>query len=269
MTVVVLIVICTLAGLGLGAGLGARWSALRAPGARGPERGVPVSEVAGLRRRLRDAEAGLARAEAALEEAVSAAHVASAPVAATLVAPPRAEAELVAAGSATNGAGHDRRSGRDRRVVDAVWQLQRLELERNRRRNAFLTTAVGPEEGKAGLAQAFRDELIRVREEIGTPGDFHSDLDIEPDPAAALLALRSVQSTLDVLARRAQALDLHLGDGDGALAVTVVCEGSDDSQPADRDTAAIAGAITHAGGDLVVDRDSDGRLRARLRVMGE
>ena len=185
--------------------------------------------------------------------------------------PPAASPE----GGSGDGIADPPAAGSDRadRVVSAVWRLQCLDLERSRRREAGLSTAAGTDEGPIGLAQAVEEEIARTREEIGTPGAFRSDLEVEPDPAGALLLLRSVQSTLDFVARRSQAFDLHLHPADGALAVTVVCDDFEGDIPAASATAgdtpdatAMAEVIASAGAALAFDRDADGRMRAQLRV---
>jgi hypothetical protein len=206
------------------------------------------------------------------------------------------------AGPASAPAGPASDRDHDRRTLDALWQLQRLELQAARRRDAGLSTAAGSDDGPVGLADAVRQEITRIREEIGTPGGFRSDLRAEPDPAAALLLLRSLQSMLDLVARRSQAFDLHLEGGEPALAVTVLCDDFDGDgtdigaagagldpaaldpaaldpaalDPAafdatafaatDPEASALAGAIGPAGGTLVFGRSADGRVCAHLRV---
>jgi hypothetical protein len=188
-------------------------------------------------------------------------------------------------------------ASQDRLVMNAVWRLQCLDLERDRLRAARLTTA-DPDGDLVGLAHGLQQEITRVREEIGTPGTFQSDLDREPDAAASLLLLHSVQSTLDFVARRCQAFDLYLNYRvhERRLAVTIVCDDFESEAPDDEapgsstagnggpvagtvhtadavatsravtEAAAIVGAIKPAGGRLVFDRDTDGRMRTHLSV---
>jgi uncharacterized protein YneF (UPF0154 family) len=173
--------------------------------------------------------------------------------------------------AAATPAGADPDAGVDRqgRILDAVWQLQCLDVELERRRQAGLSTA-SADSGGPDLAGAVQQEITRIREEIGTPGTFRSYLDAEPDPAVAVLLLRSVQSTLDVVARHAQAFDLELRHRDGRLAVTVLCDDFEGPDPeegtVDGEAAAIASAVAFAGGTLVFDLDPGGRVRALLSV---
>jgi hypothetical protein len=209
-------------------------------------------------------------------------------------------------GGGTEGEPSDAGPDRRGRILDAVWRLQCLDVELDRRRQAGLSTA-SADSGGPDLAGAVQQEITRIREEIGTPGSFRSYLDTEPDPAVAVLVLRSVQSTLDVVARRAQAFDLELRRRDGRLLVTVLCDdfeglvpttgtepdavtGPGDAAPTpapppstpgesppgvvgeaqeatvDDEAAAIAAAVALAGGSLVFDLDLEGRVRASLSV---
>ena len=148
-------------------------------------------------------------------------------------------------------------------VVDAVWALQQLRLELTRRDLATVSTAV-IESGAVGLAEALAEEVGRIREEIGTPGEFRSELTVEPSTPGALLALRATEVVLAILTRRSDAYDLAVSEEGERIVVSVVCEGADDTAAADTD--AVGELIALAGGRLVVDRDEDGRMRAHLSV---
>ncbi|MHB1535653.1 MAG: hypothetical protein ACYC1D_13810 [Acidimicrobiales bacterium] len=157
---------------------------------------------------------------------------------------------------------------RPRQVVEALWALQRWEAESARRQLAKISTLAPDPAAEVGLADALREALARIREEIGTPSDFRSDLSHEPDPVAALLLLRSTEAVLAVLGRCSEAFDVYLHTWEGRVSVVVVCESADDIELTgpDSPTARIADAIAPAGGDLRVDRDPGDRLRARLSV---
>jgi hypothetical protein len=262
---------------------------LRIVNRRAHETAAFEAELASTRQRLLETEASLGVAESN--------RLAAAERAAAL----QRLAETVAAAAANPGSTTDvdmtsGHASQDRRVLDAVWRLACLDVELERFRAAGLSTAE-LDAGPVGLAQTVEQEIARIREEIGTPGAFECDLDQEPDAAAALLLLRSVQSTLDFVARRCQAFDLRLQlrVHERRLAVTVVCDDFEsDPAPADAtlggapaggpgpsgagatstvatsttvtEAAAIVKAISAAGGRLVFDRQSDGRMRAQLSV---
>jgi hypothetical protein len=155
---------------------------------------------------------------------------------------------------------------RYRRVLDATWNVHRLGVEAERRRNAEQTTVAVDLDAPVGLYDALVDEVDRIREEIGTPGTVRGRLRSEPDPAAALLLFRAAQYTLGVLARRTQAFDLNVAEAAGAVTVTVVCEDADVVEMPGEETTALARAIRPAGADLYVDRDPAGQLRAQLSI---
>jgi hypothetical protein len=263
---------------------------LRIVNRRARETAAFEAELASTRQQLQETEASLGVAEsnrlAAAERAAALQRLAE-----TVAA---AAASPGTTGSTTDVDTTAGPGSQDRRVLDAVWRLACLDVELERFRAAELSTA-GLESGPVGLAETVEQEIARIREEIGTPGAFESDLPQEPEPAAALLLLRSVQSTLEFVARRCQAFDLrlHLRVHERRLAVTVVCDDFEsDSPPSDparsgsgldgasaggttstvatsttvTEAAAIVKAISAAGGRLVFDRQADGRMRAQLSV---
>jgi hypothetical protein len=245
------------------------------------------SELEASRLRLRDVESKLATAEAE--------RTASDLLLAAAEAPPVAPIDPADVPPRRDTGSHF--ASQDRLVMNAVWRLQCLDMERDRARSARLSTA-DTDSDLVGLAQGVQQEIARIREEIGTPGTFQSDLDREPDAAASLLLLHSVQSTLDFVARRCQAFDLYLNYRihERRVAVTVVCDDFESEAPEDgteapedhtaaygdgvgtrpagvvatsravTEAAAIVGAIKAAGGRLVFDRDASGRMRAQLSV---
>ncbi|MBO0729966.1 MAG: hypothetical protein J2P57_11955, partial [Acidimicrobiaceae bacterium] len=150
-------------------------------------------------------------------------------------------------------------------VIDAVWALQRLEVSLARRDLARISTAVPEHAAPAGLADALGDEVARIREEIGTPGELQSGLAEEPPPGVALLALRATETLLPILTRRSDAYDVRLTGAGRQVEVAVTCEGADPDEFPDADTDAVAAAIAGAGGTLSFDRTDDGRVRAWLR----
>ncbi len=149
-------------------------------------------------------------------------------------------------------------------VIDAVWALQHLQVRLARRDLARISTAVQDTDGPGSLADALGEEVTRIREEIGTPGELEADLPEEPPPAVSLLVLRATETLLPILTRRSDAYDLRLTGGGPQVEVTVACEGTEPDGFPDADTDAVAAAIAGAGGTLTFARTDDGRVLARL-----
>jgi hypothetical protein len=78
------------------------------------------------------------------------------------------------------------------------------------------------------------------------------------------MMLRSVQALLSALGRHCQGYDLYIHQWEGRLAAVVVCERFDGPDSVADDASAILAALKPAGGQLDLDRDPKGRLRARL-----
>jgi hypothetical protein len=153
----------------------------------------------------------------------------------------------------------------NRHVIDAVWSLERLELDGQRQLD--MDIIVAPVEVVDGiLVGALQREVERIREEMGTPGELHNELHDDPDGPVGLLMLGAVRLTLGALARHCQAFDLRLEAGEGTLVATVVCEGFE-PEAADETSAAvgaIATAVAEAGATAVFSPGVDGAARAEL-----
>jgi hypothetical protein len=150
-------------------------------------------------------------------------------------------------------------------VIDAVWSLERLELDRQRQLEAGIV-AMADDIDAGTLVVALQREVERIREEMGTPGELRSDLDADPDGPVGLLVLGAVRLTLGALARRCQAYDLRLEAADGRVAATIVCEGFE-PESADETSAAvaaIAAAIADAGATAAFSAGVDGAAHAEL-----
>jgi hypothetical protein len=150
-------------------------------------------------------------------------------------------------------------------VIDAVWSLERLELDRQRQLEAGIVARA--DDVDAGtLVVALQREVERIREEMGTPGELRSDLDADPAGPVGLLVLGAVKLTLGALARRCQAYDLRLEVAHGRIAVTIVCEGFE-PESADETSAAvaaIAAAVADTGATAAFRPGVDGAAHAEL-----
>lgn len=152
-------------------------------------------------------------------------------------------------------------------VVEALWGLSVAERHRIRREDAAVSTAEpGWRPDGLDLQEALAEEVGRRREETGTPGTLDVDLPGDPGPGQSMVALRAVQGLLDALGRHCQAYDLYVHHFEDRLLAVVVLDGFDGPDTAADDTAAVLAALGPVDGRLEVDRDSEGRLRARLSL---
>lgn len=149
----------------------------------------------------------------------------------------------------------------DPRLV-ALWALAQLEQQRAWR----LSLAAVIEGEPDGLRGALAMEVDRIREEVGTPGTL--DLKVDPpvtvdDAALALLAARELLASL---VPHTQAYDMVIGRDGSRLDIEVVCTGWEGPAEAADDISRLLAAIAPAGGDLQLDTDADGRLRAVVQL---
>lgn len=238
------------------------------------------TSVAGLRRELDEAqssaaatsERSAAEVEAARTEAANAqaeAEAARVELAAartsthgTLAATPAAATEPAAAQPAATEASAAP-------TLDALWSLARIREGWQRRQVAGLGGGAAEPEGTwSGItfAEMLEDEVARLREEGGTPGSLRNGLEAEPPPGQAVLLLAGIQALLEALARHCQAYDLYVHLWEQRLTAIMVCEDFDGPDRVINDTGALLDAIAPAGGDLALDQDERGRLRARLTL---
>jgi hypothetical protein len=143
-----------------------------------------------------------------------------------------------------------------------LWALAQLEQQRAWR----LSLAPAPSSEPDGLAELLAMEVDRIREEVGTPGSI--DVRLEPPVAAddAVLALLAARELLAVLVPHTQAYDLAV-ERDGAhLEVEVICDGWEGPDTAADDIGRLLATVAPAGGDLQLEADDKGRLRATLQL---
>jgi hypothetical protein len=146
--------------------------------------------------------------------------------------------------------------------LGVLWSLAQLEQQRAWRLS--LAPAARPEPD--GLAGLLAMEVERIREEVGTPGSL--DVELEPPVAAddAVLAFVAARELLAVLVPHTQAFDLAVGRDGTRLEVEVVCVGWEGPDSAADDIGRLLATVAPAGGDLQVDADDDGRLRATMQL---
>jgi hypothetical protein len=151
-------------------------------------------------------------------------------------------------------------------VLEALWALTTLERARAQRYAEAVSTAPARPGHADGLAASLEDEVSRLREEAGTPGSLRVALEAEPRPGDSELLLRSVHTLLGVLSRHCQAYDLYVHEWDGRLLAVLVCEGFDGPDSVADDATEVLVALAPVDGRLELDRDAQGRLRARLSI---
>jgi type II secretory pathway pseudopilin PulG len=154
-------------------------------------------------------------------------------------------------------------------ALAALWALTRIRQEWTSRQSAILNLDEEPPEGEwaqATLSAVLEEEVSRIREETGTPGTLRTSLPHEPLAAQSVLLMTSLQALLDALSRHCQGYDLYVHEWEQRLTAIVVCDGFDGPDRVASDAAAVLAAIAPAGGELALDRDTKGRLRARLSL---
>jgi hypothetical protein len=149
-------------------------------------------------------------------------------------------------------------------VADALWELERLRLEREWFAIGGLALPMPSGwDGADGtdLSAAVAVELEVIREVVGTPG--HLDPPTQPvtaDPATAIIVTRLAGELLRTLARGGLELRVSIEDDD-ELAVAVATGAVETAEELSR----LATAASHAGGSLAVQRVDDGvRVEVRL-----
>jgi hypothetical protein len=143
----------------------------------------------------------------------------------------------------------------------ALWSLAQIEQQRTWR----LSMASGVE-GDPGLAGALAMEVDRIREDVGTPGSLETHLDSAVGVQDAALALLAARELLATLVPHTQAYDMVVQQHSAELAIDVVCTGWEGPTEAADDISRLLAAVAPAGGNLSLDTDPDGRLRASLQL---
>lgn len=150
-------------------------------------------------------------------------------------------------------------------VVGSLWTLERLELDVHRRRQAAVTPdAVSIYD--TVLGGAIEREVERIREEVGTPGELHSEIGADPDEVTGLVVIGAIRRTLAAVARACEAYDLYVKTEHGRLQVQVVCELFDSAWMDDTttDVGAVASAVAPAGATAVFRPGEAGAAVAEL-----
>jgi hypothetical protein len=183
----------------------------------------------------------------------------------SVTAAPQVATELVSGEPGPAPAPADRRG----EALDALWSLTRIRQDWAGRQTATLGPTGDPGGGSWSsntLGDVLAEEVARIREDTGTPGTLRLALEAEPRPADAVLLVLSIQTLLDTLSRHCQGYDLYVHEWQQRLTAIVVCEGFDGPDRVAIDASSVLGAISPAGGDVALDRDAQGRLRARLSL---
>ncbi|MGI8752891.1 MAG: hypothetical protein ACR2MN_11370 [Acidimicrobiales bacterium] len=150
--------------------------------------------------------------------------------------------------------------------LDALWGLSCLAAAWERRGAETQSTASAPAVVPGDLAAVLDVEIGRIREEAGTPGTVRMAVEPPAVGAEAVVVLRSVQLLLSALARHCQGYDLYVHRWERRISAVVVCEGFDGPDTVADDTTAVLMALSPADGDVDIDRDPEGRMRARLSL---
>ncbi|MDQ6784867.1 MAG: hypothetical protein M3063_15820 [Actinomycetota bacterium] len=149
--------------------------------------------------------------------------------------------------------------------LDALWALTCLGAEWERRGAEGASTAPSSR-APVDLADVLAIEAGRIREEAGTPGTMWVTVDPPAVGTEAIVVVRSVALLVVSLARHCQGYDLYVQRREGRISAMMVCEGFDGPDTVADDTTAILIALSSVGGDIDIDRDPEGRLRARLSL---
>ena len=149
-------------------------------------------------------------------------------------------------------------------VADALWDLERLRLEREW--NAIGGLAMPMPAGWDGadgtdLSAAVAVELEVIREVVGTPGRLEPPpRPVTADPATAIVVTRLAGELLRTLARGGLELSVSIEDDD-ELAVAVATEAEETAE----DLSRLATAASRAGGRLDVQTvDAGVKVEVRL-----
>lgn len=150
--------------------------------------------------------------------------------------------------------------------LDALWALSCLSADWERRGADGQSTAPSPALAPGDLADVLTVEIGRIREEAGTPGAVRVAVEPPAVAAEAVMVLTAVKVLLSALTRHCQGYDLYVHRWKRRLSAVVVCEGFDGPDTVADDTTAVLVALSRAGGDVDIDRDPEGRLRARVSL---
>jgi hypothetical protein len=149
-------------------------------------------------------------------------------------------------------------------VADALWELERLRLEREW--NAIGGLAMPMPAGWDGtdgtdLSAAVAVELEVIREVVGTPGRIATPTQpVTADPATAIIVTRLAGELLRALARGGLELNVSI-EADDDLAVAVATAAAETAE----DLSRLATAASRAGGRLDVQPVDEGvRVEVRL-----
>jgi hypothetical protein len=149
-------------------------------------------------------------------------------------------------------------------VADALWELERLRLEREW--NAIGGLAMPMPAGWDGtdgtdLSAAVAVELEVIREVVGTPGRIATPAQpVTADPATAIIVTRLAGELLRALARGGLELSVSI-EADDELAVAVATGAAETAE----DLSRLATAASRAGGRLDVQPVDEGvRVEVRL-----
>jgi hypothetical protein len=149
-------------------------------------------------------------------------------------------------------------------VADALWELERLRLEREW--NAIGGLAMPMPAGWDGtdgtdLSAAVAVELEVIREVVGTPGRITTPTQpVTADPATAIILTRLAGELLRSLARGGLELNVSI-EADDELAVAVATAAAETAE----DLSRLATAASRAGGRLDVQPVDEGvRVEVRL-----
>jgi hypothetical protein len=143
----------------------------------------------------------------------------------------------------------------------ALWALAQIEQQR-----AWRLSTGSDVDGDTGLGPALAMEVERIREDVGTPGSLETRLDEPVAVHDAAFALSAARGLLAVLVPHTQAYDMAIEQDGSQLAIEVVCTGWEGPAEAADDVSRLLAAVAPAGGNLSLDTDPDGRLRATLQL---
>jgi hypothetical protein len=149
-------------------------------------------------------------------------------------------------------------------VADALWELERLRLEREWDAiGGFAMPMPAGWDGADGtdLAAAVAVELEVIREVVGTPGHLEPPTQaVTADPATAIVVTRLAGELMRTLARGGLELNVSIEDDD-ELAVAVATGAAETAE----DLSRLSTAASNAGGRLDVQPVDDGvRVEVRL-----
>lgn len=150
--------------------------------------------------------------------------------------------------------------------LEGLWALTMLRTDWSRRRAGSLSTAPDAEEDQDPLTRVLTTEVEQLRDDAGIPGSLRVSLTPPAAPEEAVLVAASITTLLGALARWCDAYDLFVHRWEGRVAAVMVCDGFNGPDTVADETGELLAALSPASGDLDVDRDPEGRLRARLSL---